>query len=381
VGVQRYRARELRGADGGQIFKDKQPDDIVTLYRPPEEILDEESVASFEDMPITDGHPDPSAYPNGVTADNWKRLAIGHVRDCKGNTKDGCVEGRVRIYDAAGVHNVLAGRSQVSMGYGFDCETKPGIHSDGQAYDGIMRKVRGNHLAIVDVARGGPGCRIADNQPSEDTMATTVKITIDGYDHEVPEGNTATLVRNLLGARDGAVKELADKTAAHTTAVTKMATDHAAEIKALKDGTIPKTEIDKLVAERVALLGDAAQLCPALKVDGLSSLAIRRAVAEELVKQNTAAKSVADALLAGVALDKATDDQVIQVSSAVIASVKSSTADGAARRNDIARAFAAPGGAPNANQQQRSEAADGEVEDLSDETYQRNHFQAKAGKK
>jgi hypothetical protein len=374
VGVQRYRARELRGADGMPIFPAKQPDDIVTLMRPPEEVFDPESIASFEDMPITNGHPDPVAYPNGVTADTWKLLAIGHVRDCKALTKDGYVGGRVRINDSKAVSDVFSGRTQLSVGYGFDCEIRPGVHSDGQAYDGVMRKVRGNHLATTDVARGGPGCRIADHQPTEEdqTMAT-VKIAVDSVEYEVPEGTAATLIKKLSGDRETALTQAKEKEAAHATAVTRMATDHAKELADLRGSTIGLDKVDALVTERVKLLGDCGALCPEIKVEGLSTTAIRRAMVEDLSKRSTAVKSVVDAVLAGVAIDKAGDDQITVVTNAAIASVRTSTQDAEARRNQIARAFAAPGGDAQKKTPVAVNAADAEseIEDLSDEAHRR----------
>jgi hypothetical protein len=32
----------------------------------------------------------------------------------------------------------------------------------------VQRRIRGNHVAIVDMARGGPDCRIADGQDDDD---------------------------------------------------------------------------------------------------------------------------------------------------------------------------------------------------------------------
>jgi len=381
VGIQRYRVRELRGADGLPIFPDKQPDDIVTLYRPEEEVSDPESIASFEDMPITDRHPDPTAYPDGVTADCWKALAIGHVRDCKWLAKDNHVGGRVRISDIKGVSGVFSGRSQLSVGYGFQCEKKAGVAPDGQAYDGIMRKIRGNHLAIVDAARGGPGCRIEDHQPNGEHMDTVV-ITVDGVDYLVPKGTAATLIAKLHDERNAARADLIAKTTAHGAAVSKLAADHAEELGKLKTTTILLTAVDGLVRERVGLIGDCTVLCADIKAETLDTPALRRAMVEDLCKKNPSVKTVADAVLAGVALDKATDEQVTVVCNAAVASVKTQTTDSVARRDQIARAFAHTGDEGKGKTKNPDVQATDDIPDMSDETYKRNHFsgQKPAGK-
>jgi hypothetical protein len=325
-------------------------------------------------MPITDTHPDRGAYPHGVTSDNWKQLAIGHVRDCKWSAKDSYVGGRVRINDAKGIQNVFSGRAQLSVGYGFECEKKAGVHSDGQPYHGIMRKIRGNHLATTDTARGGPGCRIADHQPNEDKNMATVKMTVDSVDYEVPEGTAATLVKKLSGERDDARGQLRAKEEAHGAAVSKLVTDHGKELQTLRESSIPKTEVDALVTERVGLLADCGAHCPDVKTEGLSTADLRRKMVDNLTTRHASVKNVVDAVLAGVSLDKASDDQVRTACNAAVASVKTSTQDQTTRRDQIARAFGQDGDSKKKDKKELATASDEEIPDLSNETYYRNHF-------
>lgn len=380
MGVQKYRARELRGQDGQQIFSDKGPDDFVFIHRPEAEVLADESVASFENLPITDGHPDPMRYPNGVTPATYKELAVGHVRDCRAG-KDGYLHGRVFIRDEKAVQAVMSGKSQLSCGYGFDCEKKPGIAPDGQAYDGVMRNIRGNHLAAVYVARGGAGCSVADQQTSEEIMEK-VKITVDGVEHQV-EASAAPLVQMLVGKVTTLTQAATAKDAAHGEAVTKLAQDHAKELAALRDSTIPKTQVAGLVAKQCALLADCAAHCPTLKVEGLDSTALRRAMIGELVGKSASVKAVSEAVLAGVALDKATDEQVETVCNAVLASVKGVAADSAERRNTIAHAMSHPGGSAPRTPANGEPTQDGDIqpEDLSDGSWNRRfHSKNSAGR-
>lgn len=69
TGVQDYRAYELGlDADGMDPMK------VIRLHRPPEEVFDAASMASFDGKPVVLGHPD-----EPVTSENWSGLAVGEV--------------------------------------------------------------------------------------------------------------------------------------------------------------------------------------------------------------------------------------------------------------------------------------------------------------
>jgi hypothetical protein len=146
VGVQEYKAREL-GLDGG--------DKIVRLYRPPTEVFATAAVGSFDGAPVTLEHP-----AGNVDATNWRHVAVGDVRDVKVDGKH--VTGTLVVRDRAAIDEIIAGKSQLSCGYSFDLDLTPGTTTDGQAYDGVQKAIAGNHVAIVDSARCGPSCRVAD---------------------------------------------------------------------------------------------------------------------------------------------------------------------------------------------------------------------------
>ena len=55
---------------------------------------------------------------------------------------------------------------ELSPGYGYAADMSPGIY-EGEPYDGIMRQIRGNHLAIVSEGRTGPDVMVADEHQPE----------------------------------------------------------------------------------------------------------------------------------------------------------------------------------------------------------------------
>lgn len=131
--------------------------DLVTVYRPEEEVFSKETMASFEGMPVTDDHPDTA---EGVTIDNIKFLGKGHcqnVRRGTGSDKDLLIADLV-IQDEDTIQKVLDGKREISCGYNYElCE------ENGKF---IQRQIRGNHIAIVDRGRAGHRVCIKDSAPA-----------------------------------------------------------------------------------------------------------------------------------------------------------------------------------------------------------------------
>jgi hypothetical protein len=148
TGVQVYKARELNlpGIDGEKE---------VRMYRPAAEVFDTAAMASFEAKPLADNHP-----PGGITSINWRQLAVGDLHDVAADGR--YLTARVIVRDKSAIDKVNSGKSQLSCGYLFDADMTPGTSPEGEAFDGIQRRIRGNHVAIVDVGRAGREVRIAD---------------------------------------------------------------------------------------------------------------------------------------------------------------------------------------------------------------------------
>lgn len=54
---------------------------------------------------------------------------------------------------------------QLSSGYRYDADMTAGVTPEGVPYDGIMRNIRGNHVALVEEGRAGPDVHVADSLP------------------------------------------------------------------------------------------------------------------------------------------------------------------------------------------------------------------------
>ena len=334
-GVQEYRAYELGlDADGMDPMK------VIRLHRPPEEVFNPASMASFENKPITIEHPSVA-----VTADNWRDLAAGEVRDV---TRSGeLMTGTLLVKAKDAIEELQAGKVQLSNGYTFELDMTPGQTADGRTYDGVQRNIRGNHVALVDAARCGSACRIADSQPNLEgnTMADAKrKVTVDGIPLEV-EDTAAGVIDTLVKQRNEARDALAPlQTKAAEADGLKVALDKAhADIETLKKDVVTPEARDAMVAEWSKLIGDAKRLVPELVTDGKTCLAIRREVIGALVAKDATAKAVADAVLAGKAIDAAEPDHVRATFNALAASVKTEANDAETRAADAAVADALTG--------------------------------------
>ena len=127
----------------------------VPVLRPESEVFAPETLASFEGMPVTNDHP-----PAGVTAENIRAYQKGHahnVRRGAGKESDLLLADLI-ITDPGLIAAVLAGKREISCGYTYDLCEENGRY--------VQRRIRGNHVAVVDVGRAGPRVSIRDARPS-----------------------------------------------------------------------------------------------------------------------------------------------------------------------------------------------------------------------
>lgn len=174
TGIQDYYAFELG-------LTDREPTDIVKIYRPEDEVFNDESMSSFKNKTITDNHPEEM-----VTAANAKKLSVGFSGDEV--TRDGMfLETILHFTDADIITKIESGKVELSNGYFSDLEWAQGVTEDGIQYDAIQRNIRGNHIAVVDNGRCGASCRISDHKPLQQENPSMGTLVIDGVDYEVSD--------------------------------------------------------------------------------------------------------------------------------------------------------------------------------------------------
>lgn len=283
VGVYRY-----MGADGK----------VTAEFRPPEEVFSKETLESYELVPLTNNHP-----PEKVTPENYKKYAVGNLgQEIEHDAFNAYAE--IVVHDAEAIAAAKAGRTGLSGGYSCDVVTEgevsfpvmgwnedytarveiarttyhvPG-NFNGTPYDAIQTNIRGNHVALVDVPRGGDllhlrfdgadvgmGVRISDNKPippnqKESQMA---KIKLDGsQEHEVPEAVKIHL--DSLDAKIASLEAEKSKLQAKADSASEELKSVKAEAKAKEDGF--QAKVDAAVAARVELVAIATKY--GVKADG-----------------------------------------------------------------------------------------------------------------
>ena len=152
TGTQEYLPEEL-GLPAGSG-----PPGLIPVIRPEEEVFSKETIASFEGMPVTNDHP-----PDGVDIGNIKALQKGHahnVRRGSGEERDLLLADLI-ITDPVLIGLIMDGKREISCGYTYELCEENGKY--------IQRRIRGNHVAVVDAGRAGPRVSIKDQRPERRT--------------------------------------------------------------------------------------------------------------------------------------------------------------------------------------------------------------------
>lgn len=129
-----------------EIMQGGDPNKIVKVYRTPEEVFSPEAIASFENKPFCNEHPQ-----DDVTPENYKDLMVGTIRNIRRGTGnlENCLVGDVIVFDPEVQELIKSGeKRELSLGYNTDI-----IQDQSGRY--VMTNIRGNHLALVDSGRAG----------------------------------------------------------------------------------------------------------------------------------------------------------------------------------------------------------------------------------
>lgn len=158
-----------RDSDGALLLEGYSSCETILEYRQPdgsvrrelvtrEALLD--SARTICRAPVTLEHP----AEGFVTDANAKRLMVGDV-DGEAQVEEvqggfGRVRVRLAVRTAEAIQAVLDGKRELSEGYEVTLDPTPGEHPILGPYDARQIGRKTNHLALVDVARAGPGAHV-----------------------------------------------------------------------------------------------------------------------------------------------------------------------------------------------------------------------------
>lgn len=142
-----------------EVFNDGEEVE-VEVDRPEEEVFSPETLASFENKPLTLTHPD-----EDVTIENFREYAVGFVRDIKKGMDEGkpVMLGTLVITDKEAIEGVESGKYK-DLSCGYDCDI---VDSDNPC----QRNIRGNHVALCEQGRAG-NARVVDSVDEEEIEKT-----------------------------------------------------------------------------------------------------------------------------------------------------------------------------------------------------------------
>lgn len=133
------------------------PKKIYRMYRDPAEL--EKGAASFNNLPLLQKHIQVSADAP------MKDDVVGSIgSDVHFDAP--YLKASLCVWDAEAIALIDAQKlDELSSAYHYTPVMESGITPDGEAYDGRMTNILGNHLALVEVGRAGPDVVVADSNP------------------------------------------------------------------------------------------------------------------------------------------------------------------------------------------------------------------------
>lgn len=130
------------------------PDRIYHLLRDPAEL--EKAVDTFNGVPLLVTHKPlfADAHDRGIT--------VGSISDARFEAP--YLKATLTVWDGSAIRNIQNGcQKELSSAYGYWADMTPGTY-DGVSYDGVMREIHANHVALVRDGRAGPDVVVGDSR-------------------------------------------------------------------------------------------------------------------------------------------------------------------------------------------------------------------------
>jgi hypothetical protein len=152
--VNPYYGREIPDAEALGL----DPDKVYRLYRDPVEL--EKAAPTFARLQLLDLH-------TAVDADDPKLEYTAGTVGSDVRFENPYLRASLAIWKADSIARVLEKKTaQLSCSYRYRADMTPGVTPGGLAYDGVMRDIVGNHVALVKEGRAGPDVFVNDALPT-----------------------------------------------------------------------------------------------------------------------------------------------------------------------------------------------------------------------
>ncbi len=156
------------------------PNRIYFLLRDPEELA--RAAPTFNNIPLLSKHIPVSA------AEPQKEFVVG-ATGSNASYQAPYLKNSLVVWDAVAIALIESEeQKELSSAYRYRADMTPGVY-EGVAHDGVMRDIRGNHVALVEVGRAGPDVVVGDSSTLNPSEIPKMKLT-----------KTAAVVAGALGA-------------------------------------------------------------------------------------------------------------------------------------------------------------------------------------
>lgn len=143
-----------------------EPKKVYYLLRDPEEL--EKAAPTFNNLPLLNKH-----IP--VSADEPQKEVIAGTTGSDTVFEDGYLKCSLAVWDAEAIAGIESGEQvELSSAYRYTADMTAG-EFEGRHYDGVMRDIVGNHVALVDVGRAGRDVVVSDADPFHERKTMKLK--------------------------------------------------------------------------------------------------------------------------------------------------------------------------------------------------------------
>ena len=158
-----------------------EPTKTYMMLRHPDELS--RAASTFDGKPLLFHHKPVHAN------DHAYDLTIGSISDVR--YEHPYLKANLHVWPGRAIKAITSDKQkELSCGYRYVADMTPGTY-EGRAYDGIMRDIGGNHVAIVEEGRAGPDVHVADGIP---------KISMECFTMPTALSRKAALVQGALMA-------------------------------------------------------------------------------------------------------------------------------------------------------------------------------------
>lgn len=131
-----------------------EPDRLYHLYRDPDELA--KAAPTFNSVPILDEH-------RSSTADDHPRDLVIGTTGSDAKFVAPYLQASLVFWPQEAIDDIDNDeRRQLSASYRYDADMTPGVTPEGEKFDGVMRRIRGNHVMLVSEGRAGPDVMVGD---------------------------------------------------------------------------------------------------------------------------------------------------------------------------------------------------------------------------